>query len=71
MKDGTSHELTLKDALIKIATDKGWIAEDDGEDDDDKKTGGGKVKVTPSGGKLKMVAPHLQDKISKKIAAEQ
>lgn len=73
LKDGTSHELTLKDALKAIAIERGWVNEDDGEGDDgDGKTkGSGKITVKPGGGKLKMVAPHLQDKISKKIAAEQ
>lgn len=73
LKDGTSHEKTLKDALKEIATERGWIAEDDGEGDDGdgKMKGSGKIIVKPGGGKLKMVAPHLQDKISKKIAAEQ
>lgn len=73
LKDGTSHEKTLKDALKEIATERGWIAEDDGEGDDGdgKAKGSGKIIVKPGGGKLKMVAPHLQDKISKKIAAEQ
>jgi len=70
LKDGTSHEMTMKDALIAIATERGWIAEKE-EGEDEKETGSGKFKVKNSGGKLKMVAPHLQDKISKKIAAEQ
>ncbi len=70
LKDGTSQELSLKDALINIATERGWIAEE-GDDDEGEKKGGGKVTIKPQGGKLKMVAPHLQDKISKKIASEQ
>lgn len=68
LKDGTSHELTLKDALFQIATERGWIAE---TEEEEQVTGGGKVTIKPKGGKLTMVAPHLQDKISKKIASEQ
>lgn len=69
LKDNSSHDLTLKDAVLQIAIDRGWVEEKDEDETGGK--GSGKVKVTPSGGRLKMVAPHLQDKISKKIAAEQ
>lgn len=64
LKDGTSHELTLKDALTEIATERGWIDKEEGG------KGGGKIIIKPTNGKLEMVAPHVQDKISKKIAAE-
>lgn len=67
LKDNSSHELTLKEALTQIATDRGWVA----EDSDDGNKGSGKIKVEPGkDGKLNMIAPHLRDKISKKIAAE-
>lgn len=66
LKDGSSHELTLKDALAAIATERGWI-----EAEQDKGSGAGKVKVTPNGnGELTMVPPHLREKFSHKIAAE-
>jgi hypothetical protein len=66
LKDNSSHELTLKEALEAIATERGWI---DAEKKDDK--GSGKIKVeTGKDGKLHAIAPHVQDKISKKIAAE-
>lgn len=69
LKEGSSHELTLKDALIEIATERGWIE----KEGDSKKTGSGVVKITPQNGQLTMkdvIAPHLMDKISSKIAAE-
>jgi len=67
LKEGSSHELTLKDALTELATERGWI-----EKPAVATKGNGVVTVTPENGALKMiVAPHLQDKISKKIAAEQ
>ena len=66
LKDGTSHEVTLKDALLEIATERGWIEKEKIED----KTGSGKIEIKPNGkGELSMVPPHLQDKISQKIAA--
>lgn len=71
LKNGSSQELTLKDALIDLATKRNWIEK---ETKVDPKTGSGKVKVEvdPSNEGLKtVVAPHLQEKISKKIAAEQ
>lgn len=65
LKDNSSHELTLKEALETIASERGWI---DAEKKDDK--GSGKIKVeTGKDGKLHAIAPHVQDKISKKIAA--
>lgn len=68
LKPNSSQELTLKEALIEIATERGWV-----EKEEDKKKGTGTFKVEPNGkGDLKMVvAPHIQDKISKKIASEQ
>lgn len=68
LKPNSSHEMTLKDALIEIATERGWIE----KQDEGGKNGSGKITVKPdNSGKLKMVvAPHIQDKVSKKIAAE-
>jgi hypothetical protein len=67
LKNGSSQELTLKDALLEIATERGWVE----KEQSDPKNGQGKFKVEPNGkGKLEMIPPHLQDKISKKIAAE-
>lgn len=67
LKEGSSQVLTLKEAVQQIATDRGWVAAD-GKDDT---KGGGTVKIEPGkNGKLTMVAPHLQSKISNKIAAE-
>lgn len=66
LKDNSSQELTLKEALTAIAEERGWV-----EKTSDPKTGKGTVttKVEPNKGVLVM-APHLQDKISAKIAAE-
>lgn len=66
LKNGSSQELTLKDALLEIATERGWV---------DKKaeggTGAGTITITPNGkGALEMLPPHLREKISAKIAAE-
>lgn len=67
LKNGSSQELTLKEALTEIATERGWV-----EKEADGGKGGGTFKVEPNkNGTLQMVPPHLQDKISKKIAAEQ
>jgi hypothetical protein len=64
LKDGSSHELTLKEALLEIATERGWI-----ESKPDEGKGSGKIVVTPGkNGTLTMVPPHLQDKISRHIA---
>lgn len=66
LKNGSSQELTLKEALQDIATERGWI-----EKEKQGTTGTGTVKVEPNGkGALTMVAPHIQEKISAKIAAE-
>lgn len=67
LKNGSSQELTMKEALMEIATERGWIesAKTDGK-------GSGKIPVVPDGkGALTMVPPHLQGKISAKIASEQ
>lgn len=66
LKDNSSQELTLKEALTAIAEERGWV-----EKSADPKTGKGIVttKIEPNKGVLVM-APHLQDKISAKIAAE-
>ncbi len=66
LKNGSSQELTLKDALIELATERNWID----KTPDPKKPKSGEITVNPTKDGLKMVvAPHLQDKISKKIAA--
>lgn len=67
LKEGSSQELTLKEALQMIAVEKNWV--DKKADPQDPGTGGGKLNIKPEGGKLVM-APHLQDKINKKIASE-
>ncbi len=67
LKNNSSQELSLKEALAEIATERGWI-----EKEAEAGRGSGKVTITPDKtGTLQMVPPHLQDKISKKIAAEQ
>lgn len=67
LKEGSSKELTLKEALQDIATERGWIEKESG----DGKGNGIIQHIAPNGkGGLTMVPPHLQDKISKKIAAE-
>jgi hypothetical protein len=66
LKDNSSKEVTLKDALNDIAVERGWIEKEEGGTG---KTGGGKVKITPAGGVLKM-PPHLQAAINNKIASE-
>lgn len=66
LKNGSSHELTLSDALLEIATERNWV-----DKEEKGKTGSGTVKVTPTNEGLKaVVPPHLQSKISSKIAAE-
>lgn len=66
LQNGSSKELTLKDALQELATERGWIEKAAVT------TGTGTTTVTPGrNGTLQMVPPHLQDKISKKIASEQ
>jgi hypothetical protein len=66
LKNGSSHELTLSEALLEIATERNWV-----DKQPDSKNGSGKVTVTPTHDGLKtVVPPHLQGKISSKIAAE-
>lgn len=66
LKDNSSQELSLREALQQLATERNWIAEEKTES-----KGSGVVKVEPNkNGQLQMVAPHLRDKISKKIQAE-
>lgn len=66
LKDNSSQELTLREALQQIAKDRNWASE---ESKDDGK-GSGKVKIEPGkDGKLSMVVPpHLQGKIGNHIA---
>lgn len=67
LKEGSSKEVTLREALLEIATNEGWIDSVSGDG-----KGSGKVKIEPNGkGALQMVVPpHLADKISNKIATE-
>jgi len=67
LKKDSSHEVTLKDVLTDIATERGWLEAAAGGSG-----GSGKVKVDGTGGKLNMqtIPPHLQDKIGRKIASE-
>lgn len=68
LKEGSSHELTLREALTDIATERGWIEK---EKEAGAGSGSGKMKVEPGkGGILHMIPPHLQEKISKKIATQ-
>lgn len=66
LKNGSSQELTLKEALVEIATERGWI-----EKEKESGKGSGTIQtVTPTNGQLSMVAPHIANKISQKIAEE-
>lgn len=67
LKPNSSHELTLKEALTEIATERGWV-----DKEKEGTTGTGVVKVEPGKNGLQMtgVAAHLQEKFAKKIAAE-
>lgn len=66
LKNGSSQELTLSDALLEIAAERNWV-----EKKQEGQKGSGTVTVTPTNEGLKaVVPPHLQDKISSKIAAE-
>jgi len=66
LKDNTSHELTLSEALLEIAKERKWV-----EEQVDPKKGGGVVTITPGkNGALSMVPPHLQDRISSKIGGK-
>ena len=63
LKDNTSHELTLSEALLEIAKERKWV-----DEETEHKKGSGVVTITPGKhGALKMVPPHLQDRISSKI----
>src|SRR6187399_18531 len=65
LKDNSSHELTLSEALLEIAKERKWV-----EEEQEQKKGGGTIKITPDkNGALSMVPPHLQDRISSKIGA--
>lgn len=67
LKDGSSKELTLKEALQEIATERGWVE----SEREDSKGGGTVLGIVPGkGGALEMVPPHLREKISNKIAAQ-
>lgn len=66
LKNGSSQELSLSEALLEIATERNWV-----EKEAKTEKGSGKVEIKPENGKLNMVIPpHLQDKIGSKIAAE-
>ena len=67
LKPNSSHELTLKDALLEIATERGWIQTQ--QDTGGKGSGVVAATVTPVNGKLTL-PPHLADKISQNIAIE-
>jgi hypothetical protein len=65
LKDNSSHELTLSEALLEIAKERKWV-----EEKTEPGKGSGVVTVTPDkNGALSMVPPHLQDRISSKIGA--
>ena len=65
LKDNSSHELTLSEALLEIAKERKWV-----EEEQEQKKGGGTIKNSPDkSGALSMVPPHLQDRISSKIGA--
>jgi len=65
LKDNSSHELTLSEALLEIAKERKWV------DEQTKPTNGsGVVTVKPGkDGLMAGIPPHLQEKISSKIAA--
>lgn len=66
LKANSSHELTLREALTEIATERGWIEKPAASGN-----GSGIITtVAPTNGVLNMMPPHLQDRIGKKIAAE-
>jgi len=65
LKDNSSHELTLSEALLEIAKERKWV-----EEKTEPGKGSGVVTVAPGkNGALSMVPPHLQDRISSKIGA--
>ncbi len=66
LKPNSSQEVTLKEALIELATERGWI-----EKPAAATSGAGTVAVTPSNGSLKMnVPPHLKAHFEKKMQLE-
>lgn len=68
LKNGSSQELTLKDALLEIATERNWIEKPQVSTTG---TGTAATVIPNNNGQLEMVvAPHIKDKISKKIASE-
>ncbi len=65
LKDNSSHELTLSEALLEIAKERKWV-----DEQTKPTTGSGVVTVKPgANGALDMVPAHIRDKISSKIAA--
>ncbi len=67
LKKDSSQEMTLKEAVTEIAIERGWAEK---QDDKDQKRITGTVKPDNNGVLKLAVAPHLQDKIKKKIDAE-
>lgn len=65
LKDGSSQELTLKEALQQIAKDRNWTAEESA----DEKKGSGKVEIKPDKSGTLQMSTHVAEKINKKIAA--
>ena len=66
LKDNSSHELTLSEALLEIAKDRKWV-----EEKTEPGKGSGTIPVVPGkNGALSMVPPHLQDRISSKIGGK-
>lgn len=67
LKENSPHELSLREAVSEIAEKEGWI-----EKKQEGGSGSGTFQVQPGrDGTLSMIPPHLQDKISKKIAQQQ
>ena len=65
LKDNSSHELTLSEALLEIAKERKWV-----EEEKEQRNGSGIIKVTPGKeGLMAGIPPHLQDRISSKIGA--
>jgi len=65
LKDNSSHELTLSEALLEIAKERKWV-----EEEKEQRNGSGVIKVTPGKeGLMAGIPPHLQDRISSKIGA--
>lgn len=65
LQGNSSREMTLKDALTELATERGWLKEKK-----DEKGGGGTFKIEPGKGGLNIIPPHLQGVIANKIASE-